>query len=274
MAEVVDEGLKARVARFWDERPCGGFASEELPGQRDFFEQVESYRYATQPFMNDLIGFKRFVDQRVLEIGSGLGTDLRQFALAGARVVGLDLSFQSIALARRHFLAFGNKGAFLQSDAESLPFADGLFDVVYSFGVLHHTPNIQGAIDECYRVLRPGGYLIVMLYNSHSWQVIVEPYLVAVKRWLLRQPIPKHFSDPAEVVRRYDGAENPLGKAYFPVKVRQMLQSFRDIRLQVCHPRSVSGSWVVQSYSRFLQWSRINRHWGFWIVAQARRPAG
>ncbi|MFQ5852944.1 MAG: class I SAM-dependent methyltransferase, partial [Candidatus Binatia bacterium] len=267
MSITDDRALKARVAEFWDARPCGSFAAAEPPGGHGFFEQVKRYRDSAQPFMRDLIGFERFAGQRLLEVGCGLGTDLRQFAASGARVIGLDLSAQSVFLARRHFILFSTEGSFLQGDCENLPFANASFDVVYSFGVLHHTPDTQAAIDECFRVLKPGGKFIVMLYNRRSWHVVVEPYLRAAKRWLSRQSLPPDFADPLEVVRCYDGASNPLGKAYMPADVRQMLDRFVDVSLQVCHPHPVNGSWLVQSYSRFLEWSGINRRWGFWIVA-------
>ena len=77
MPDEVEQTLKAQVARFWDDRPCGSFASDSLPGKRDFFEQVTRCRYSAQPFMRDWIDFRRFAGQRLLEVGSGLGTDLR-----------------------------------------------------------------------------------------------------------------------------------------------------------------------------------------------------
>ncbi|MBI4538168.1 MAG: class I SAM-dependent methyltransferase [Gemmatimonadetes bacterium] len=264
--------LKSRVAEFWDRRPCGSFSSGEPPGTRRFFEQIARYRYRAQPFMRELAGFERFAGQRLLEVGCGLGTDLRQFAAGGARVIGVDLSRRSVALAREHFRIFDSAGHFLQSDCEHLPFADACFDVVYSFGVLHHTPDTRAAIGECYRVLRPGGIFMVMLYHRRSWHVMVEPYLLAAKRALQAQPVPRGFTDAAEVVRRYDGVANPLGRAYALGEVRQMLGQFGDLRLRVCQPRAVNGSWLAKSYSGLLRWSGIGRRWGFWIVAEARRP--
>ena len=265
------QAVKSDVAQFWDSQPCGSFVSKEVRGGRAFFEQVAQYRYATQPFMQTLIGFQKFSKRRILEVGCGLGTDLRQFASAGAQVVGVDLSMQSVSLARQHFRAFGTEGSFSQSDGEHLPFAGQSFDAIYSFGVLHHTPNTQAAFDECYRVLKSGGEFIVMLYNSVSWLVAVEPYLVAIKRLLLRQPLPSNFINPSETIRRYDGAENPLGRAYSPREVRQLLHRFTEVELSICHPLIIEGPQFARSYSRFLEWSRINRYWGFWIVAHARK---
>ena len=268
----VGSSVKQAVAEYWDLNPCGAFASDDSLGERRFYEEVTSYRYATQPFMRELIGFERYPGSRLLEVGCGLGTDLLQFAKGGATAVGIDLSSQSIALADRHFRVFGIQASFTRGDAENLPFPDGSFDVVYSFGVLHHVPDTQRAIDECYRVLKPGGKLILMLYNRRSWHSLVEPYLMAAKRWVLRQPMPPRLTDSSEVVRRYDGADNPLGKAYTKGEIRSMLRRFTDNQLRVCNARVGGRSWVVSGYSRVLEWSGINRVWGFWIVAQARRP--
>ena len=274
MIQRTDEAsLKSRVAQFWDNRPCGSFASDEELGTRAFFDEVASYRYSAQPFMRELIGFHRFTGKRVLEAGCGLGTDLRQFALAGADVVGLDLSASSVKLAQQHFLLSDTEGAFCRGDVERIAFADESFDAVYSFGVLQHTPNTQAGIDECWRVLKPGGRFILMLNNRRSWHVIVEPYLQAAKRMLLRQRVSPDFADPLSVVLRYHGDKNPLGKAYTPCEVSHLLRRFEYIQIRIRDALIVNGSLLGRGYSRFLEWSRINRRWGFWIIAEARRPA-
>ena len=264
--------IKQAVAAFWDRQPCGAFASDAQPGEPCFYEQVARYRYATQPYMRAVVGFDRHHRQRVLEVGCGLGTDLRQFALGGARVVGLDLSLRSVRLTRQHFATFGTPGFFCQGDSENLPFADGSFDVVYSFGVLHHTPDTQQAIDECYRVLRPGGEFILMLYNHASWAVRVDPHLRAIVWWLKGRALPPGAFDPAEVVRRYDGADNPLGKAYTPVEVQHLLRRFEHIHLETRDSYVVNGSRLARTYNRVLHRLGIYRRWGFFIIARAIHP--
>ena len=112
----------------------------------------------------------------MLEIGGGIGTDLSQFARNGARVTDVDLSAGHLALAQENFALRGLHGRFVHHDAESLPFDDNSFDVVYSNGVLHHTPNTRSVVAEIHRVLKPGGQAIVMMYaeNSlHYWRELV-----------------------------------------------------------------------------------------------------
>jgi ubiquinone/menaquinone biosynthesis C-methylase UbiE len=270
---ATDRALKAQVAAFWDRQPCGSFTTAAPPGGRAFFEEVTRHRYAAQPFMRTLVGFEQCAGQRVLEVGCGLGTDLRQFALAGARVVGVELSSRSARLARQHFAVFATPGAIVNGDAEQLPFADASFDVVYAFGVLHHTPDTATAIGECHRVLKPGGRFLIMLYNRRSWQVVVEPYLHAAAHWVRGQRVLVGALDRDDVVRRYDGPANPLGKAYTTDEVRRMLGRFVDVRVRVCHSSPVGGTRLARSYGRVLDWCGINRRWGFWIHATARRVA-
>ena len=127
------------------------------------FQQVREFRTDTQEFVYRAVDFRQFAGKRMLEVGCGLGSDLLHAASLGANVVGFDLSRRSVGLARRHFALAGVDGQFVHGDAEGLPFGDDSFDVVYSFGVLHHTPDTQKAIDECLRVLKPGGQMVLML---------------------------------------------------------------------------------------------------------------
>jgi SAM-dependent methyltransferase len=181
----------------------------------------------------------------------------------------MDLSRRSVSLSKRHFQLNRMQGDFLCADAERLPYKDGAFDVVYSFGVLHHTPDTQRAINECHKVLKPGGVFVLMLYNRSSWYVTVEPHLLSLKRFLLRQPPPIGGTDKNEVIRRYDGSGNPLGKAYTPSEMKAMLDGFEIVKLDVCHPRVVNGGRAATVYGRLMEWSGINRRWGFWIIVQS-----
>ncbi|MBM3948371.1 MAG: class I SAM-dependent methyltransferase [SAR202 cluster bacterium] len=272
MRVVEEQAIKKKVAEFWDLAPCGSFASHVQPGELEFFVEVERYREANQSFVRHLVDFRRFAGLGMLEVGCGLGTDLLCAASLGANTVGMDLSLRSAGLARRHFQLKRMPGDFLRADAERLPYKDGSFDVVYSFGVLHHTTDTQAAINECRRVLKPGGTLVLMLYNRTSWYVHVEPYLVSLKRLMLRQPTLVGGMDKTEVIRRHDGAGNPLGKAYSPSEIKEMLSGFERTKLAIRHPRVVNGGRVATAYGRLMEWSGITSRWGFWIIAQSVKP--
>ncbi|MCS7177282.1 MAG: class I SAM-dependent methyltransferase [Candidatus Kapabacteria bacterium] len=273
--------LKEQVRQYWDQQPCGTQFTHLPWGTSEFFTEVERFRYAVQPFMHRLIGFHRYAGKRVLEIGCGLGTDLLQFARGGATVTGIDLSPQSVELARQHFELRGQEGTFLVADVEQLPFPDNTFDVVYSFGVLHHTPNIQHALAEIYRVLVPGGEVILMLYHRHSLHVWLGTPLyiaqtlrqqrglrgMALLGTTLAELVHNYRRWEAEWVRVYDGPANPLGRAFSRREVKQLLHKFRAIRIRLCDPiRRRFPSWLNEFNQRLL--APLS---GFYLIVRARK---
>ncbi|HEX3145326.1 MAG TPA: class I SAM-dependent methyltransferase, partial [Pyrinomonadaceae bacterium] len=165
--------LKERVRDFWQQHPCGTKFSDAEMGSREFFERVEKHRYEKEWHIPAAANFASTRGMKVLEIGCGLGTDGAQFARAGAEYTGIDLTEAAVDLARRRFALSGLRGEFRVSDAENLDFANESFDLVYSHGVLHHTPDIEAAVSEIHRVLKPGGRAMVMLYHrgSYNYQI-------------------------------------------------------------------------------------------------------
>src|SRR5437762_13929233 len=149
--------------------------------------------------MPRVMEFEKFRGARLLEVGCGMGTDLLQFARNGARCVGIDLTPRSVEITRHRFNLYGAEGDFMISDGEHLPFRDGSFDVVYSNGVLHHTPDTAGAICEVHRVLRPGGLARVMLYHRGSAAYWGETIL---RHGLLHGELLRGHS-PEEIMSRY-----------------------------------------------------------------------
>src|SRR5215831_7393756 len=160
---------KERAREQWRHDPAGAAYGRGYEfGTREFFNAVEHHRYTEYaPWMPEVMGFDQFAGQRLLEVGCGMGTDLLQFARGGAHVTGVDLTPRSIEISRKHFEVYGERGDFGITDGESLPFADESFDVVYSNGVLHHTPDTERAVREIHRVLRSGGLARVMLYHRN-----------------------------------------------------------------------------------------------------------
>src|ERR687886_677209 len=164
------EEEKQRAREQWSEDPCGEFYGREQEfGTREFFDRVERHRYEEYaPWMPSVMGFNEFKGARLLEIGCGMGTDLLQFARGGAHVTGVDLTPRSVEISKARFRLYDMPGDFAITDGERLPFADESFDVVYSNGVLHHTPGTEKAVREVHRVLRPGGTAKGMLYHRDS----------------------------------------------------------------------------------------------------------
>jgi len=161
--------VKERVRRFWEETPCGVIHTDAEPGTAAFYREIERQRDDAEPMIAGYADFAGGRGKRLLEIGVGVGTDFVKHARAGAIATGVDLTEQSVQLVRERLALEGLEGAVQQADAERLPFEDGSFDKVYSWGVLHHTPDPLRAVREAIRVLAPGGEIIVMLYGRWSW---------------------------------------------------------------------------------------------------------
>src|SRR5262245_10858129 len=166
--------LKERVRAFWQEHPCGTKFSDAEMGSREFFDRIEAHRYEKEWHIPAAADFAGTRGLRVLEIGCGLGTDGAQFAAAGADYTGVDLTDAAVDLARRRFELFDLPGTFAKADAENLDFPADSFDLVYSHGVLHHTPDTPKSVREIHRVLRPGGRAEVMLYHRGSYNYRVN----------------------------------------------------------------------------------------------------
>jgi ubiquinone/menaquinone biosynthesis C-methylase UbiE len=164
------DGAKQEAKAQWGHDPAGAFAAGSEPlGTPESFARVEAYRYEVQPWMHEMFGFDRWKGSHVLEVGVGLGTDHVQFARGGAEMSGIDLTPRCVDLTRRRVEQEGLRSKLTVMDAESLEFDDDSFDVVYSFGVLHHTTSAERAFAEIRRVLRPGGVFLGGLYSKYSY---------------------------------------------------------------------------------------------------------
>src|ERR1044072_4860473 len=217
----------------WGKNPCGAHVAREFEfGTREYFDSIEEYRYREYaPWMKEALAFDRYAGKRVLEIGCGTGTDLLQFERGGAHVTGIDLTPRSIEISRQRFEVYGLKGGFAIGDAESLAFPDESFDVVYSFGVLHHTPDTERAISEAHRDLG-GGRPIVMISRRASfyyWGGLM------LKRGVFKGELARRT--PAEIMRRYveytETGGRPLVKAYTRREACHLFRNFSDCQIRV-----------------------------------------
>jgi ubiquinone/menaquinone biosynthesis C-methylase UbiE len=288
--------LKERVRAFWQANPCGTKFADAPPGSRRFYELVEDHRYTKEWHIPLAADFASARGLKVLEIGCGLGTDGARFAQAGADYTGVDLTEAAVDLARRRFELFDLPGKFKTADAENLEFEDHSFDLVYSHGVLHHTPDAAGAVREIHRILRSGGRAVVMLYHRDSYNYRVNISLLRrAGAQLLRsktgmklvhrltgEPL-ESLAEHAELLRTQqenylkpnqflsqntDGAGNPLARVYSRQEARELFKLFRHVRLQVYFLNKrwlpVIGSLLPRSVE-----SRLASRWGWhlWIYA-------
>lgn len=199
----------ARVRGYWNVRIHDLEISRHAPGSREFFRDLDEYHFEKLHHLPRLVDFDAFKGRRVLDVGCGAGVDLARFARGGARVVGIDLAGAAVRLARTNFAQQELPGSFVEGDGEQLPFAAAAFDAVYAHGVVQYTSDGRRLVDECRRVLVPGGTAIFQVYNRISW-------LNALSK-LMKVGL-EHEDAPA--LRKYSIRE-----------FRAMLAGFRDVRI-------------------------------------------
>jgi len=293
--KLADEQLKERVRTFWQAHPCGTKFSDAEIGTRAFFERIEAHRYEKEWHIPAAANFANTRALKVLEIGCGLGTDGAQFAKAGADYTGVDLTNAAIELARKRFELFGLTGKFQVADAENLDFPDESFDVVYSHGVLHHTPDIDAAVQEIRRVLKPGGRAIVMLYHRGSYNYRIgirvlrragagllktdtgiklinvltgEPTEALQERAAMMRATNGETSADQLLNESTDGAGNPLARVYSRREARQLFRDFSKVELRAYFLNKRFIPIVGNLLPRSIE-SALASRWGWhlWIYA-------
>lgn len=204
----------ASVGDFWDAAACGEallLKDQSLSG----YQQHAEERYRLEPYIKTFAGFDQVADKKVLEIGVGLGADHEQFARGGAILSGVDITPRAVTRTAERLALMGLKSDIQVANAEDLPFADHSFDHVYSWGVLHHTPDTPKAIAEALRVLKLGGSYRIMIYNKYSvigLMLWTRYALLEGKPWRsLKEVYSEHL-------------ESPGTKAYTPAEAAAMLQ--------------------------------------------------
>lgn len=251
--------MQDHVSKFWDSKPCDSESSDGLPGTQLYYREIEEHRYAHQKHIALIIDKLPLKGNEVLEIGTGVGTDARRLICRGAIYNGINVDKGSCEATRQALRAFGLKGDVTVMSATDMRFPDGSFDLVYTFGVLHHIPEISKAIDEIYRVLRPGGILLAMVYNRSSINYMVEirvlrklmlrillvPGTISVLSALgfpsgkLRRHVElfksfRKMTDEEWLSRNTDGPDNPYSTVYGADEIDRLLgRRFRISRNEV-----------------------------------------
>jgi SAM-dependent methyltransferase len=207
--------LKEHVRDHWESEVCGSrYGADLAADRRKFFEAIDRTRYELEPELVDFAQFEKARGKRVLEVGLGTGADFRRWVRAGAVAFGRDLTQASVQLVRERLELSGLEADVAVGDAEDLrEFPDNYFDIFYSWGVLHHTPNPEQAFAEAFRVLKPGGQLKVMLYHYPS----AGAFLV----WLLHGPLQMHWQGPRKSVAEH--YESPGTKMYTVTEARALV---------------------------------------------------
>jgi ubiquinone/menaquinone biosynthesis C-methylase UbiE len=218
---MVDESPLNQVKKFWDAASCGEALYLKNNDKASYQEQSQ-IRYQLEPDILSFAQFYQYKGKQVLEIGVGLGADHQQFAEHGALLHGIDLTPHAIEHVKKRFELFSLSSDLRVANAEKCDFDTNSFDLVYSWGVIHHSPNTEAIVNEIYRILKPGAKAKVMIYHKYSlvgYMLWVRYALLKLRPWTsLKTIYAKHL-------------ESPGTKAYSINEAKQLFSAFDDINI-------------------------------------------
>ena len=223
---MVDKESQSEIKDFWEQGSPMSFIGENVN-----YEGKRESRYSLQDYMHAIFEFDKFAGKLVLDLGCGVGIDSAEFARNGASVVSTDFTRIATTSVLSLFREANLPARVVQADATSLPFKDQTFDCVYSFGVLHHIPAMEKAVFEINRVLKPGGQMMVMLYNRDS---LLYGYSIVYLRGIKERLLEKLTMD--EILSRYSERkeDNPYTKVYTKAEAEALFsQYFRSCSVEV-----------------------------------------
>lgn len=267
-----------QVRDYWNKRPCNLRHSPREAGSREYFDEVEARKYFVEPHIPAFAEFPRWQGKKVLEIGCGMGTDTMNFARHGAQVTAVDLSEESLALARKRAKVFGLDKSinFVRANAERLSEQVPVekYDLIYSFGVIHHTPHPEAVIEQIKKYMDPESLFKIMVYNKASWKVLG----ILLKHgkgawWKLDECIAAHSEAQTGC---------PVTYSYTPASLGRLLSGLRLQNVFIDHifpysiPEYVRYEYKKVWYFRMLPekaFRALERRLGWHLCAEARFQA-
>lgn len=214
---------KGLVKEFWNKAACGEDLYLKGIDEQEKFRNQLNLRYELEPFILPFADFENHKKKKVLEVGVGLGADHQMFAEGGAILYGCDLTERAVEMTKKRFDIFKLSSNLVVADAENLPYKNNFFDTVYSWGVIHHSPNTQKAIDEIYRVLKPNGSGKIMIYHKKS----MVGYMLWIRYGLFKL---NPFVSLEYIYSNY--LESPGTKAYTIGEAYKLFNKFQSVTIK------------------------------------------
>jgi 2-polyprenyl-3-methyl-5-hydroxy-6-metoxy-1,4-benzoquinol methylase len=267
------------VKHFWDQNPLFSGEFHEEPGTRAFFEEHE--KIIIENILAGKINenFTKYLEpgQSILDIGCGPGFWVRQFCRMGLEVSACDLSTTAINLTKKSLEIFDLIADVQEGNAEDLPYDNEAFDLINCQGVIHHTPDTEKCIHEFFRVLKPGGLACFSVYHRNF--ILRTPFLLILTTKLLSKYIELEgrgrddllkSNNPDEIVRLYDGKENPIGKSFLKDEIRDMINRANFEFIKTYYAYFPARALPIKIPSKLHH--MLNNHLGLLIVFLVKKP--
>jgi 2-polyprenyl-3-methyl-5-hydroxy-6-metoxy-1,4-benzoquinol methylase len=268
-----------RVREYWDRRPCNIRHSTQPLGSREYFDEVEARKYFVEPHILAFADFARWRGKRVLEVGCGIGTDTVSFARNGARVTSVDLSEKSLEIAQLRVKVYGlqDQVQFDCANAEELEkFVPAEpYDLIYSFGVIHHTPRPERVLQQLRKYAKPGTTVKIMVYHRWSYKVA----------WILLMEGKGAFWKLDELMARNSEAQTgcPVTYSYTRREGRELLEKHgfrvKDVQVEHIFPYRVADyvqyRYVKEFYFRRMpqkMFRALEQRFGWHLLLTAEMP--
>ncbi|MFA6436770.1 MAG: class I SAM-dependent methyltransferase [Candidatus Paceibacterota bacterium] len=229
------------VKNYWDARPCNIRHSQKSIGSREYFDEVEKRKYFVEPHIPKFAQFNKWKDKEVLELGCGIGTDSINFARLGARLTVVELSKESLDLAKKRFKVFGLEVKFYEGNIENLSsfLPQKKYDLIYSFGVIHHTPSPEKVFKEIKKYCKPETEIKIMLYSKWCWKVF----------WIIMGYGKGQFWKTKTLVPKYSEAQtgSPVTYIYSFNEIRHLMKDFKVVKISKDH----IFPYIIKNYKKY-----------------------
>lgn len=266
------------VRAYWNKQPCNIKHSLKTVGSKEYFEDVKARKYFVEPHLPLFADFPAMQGKKVLEIGCGIGTTTMSFVQHGAIVTAVDLSENSLELARRRAEVYGvqDKVTFYQANAEELSSSipADKYDLIFSFGVIHHTPHPDRVLAQLSAFLKPGGKIKLMVYHRYSWKVL----------GIILKYGKGRFHQAKQMIARYSEAQTgcPVTYTYTKAEMTHLLSQHgfvvEDMQIQHIFPYRINDytqhRYVKNGYFRYMPaalFSFLERHFGWHLCVTAKK---
>lgn len=249
--------LKQQVAAYWNQASCGTEHTKHEKFSSEYFREIEEFRYRTEPEIFSFAQFTRFRGKKVLEVGVGAGTDFTQWVRAGAHAYGVDLTQEALSNVTHRLSLEGLSAARVcVADAQKLPYGDDTFDLVYSWGVIHHAPDTPACLREMIRVTKPGGTIKYMIYNRRSLFAFYRWLLAGLGKgrpwWSFSRVLYHHQESPGTKAYTFKEARAMIDSSKVEIKKMQAMVSAHDL----LYYKSKPFQWLAYAAACFFGWHR------------------